>query len=51
MNVVEDIKTSIAEGYLSTDVARKIFLSYQSQAFLGRENIEYKINLMFYSYY
>jgi hypothetical protein len=43
MKVAENIKESIAAGQFAIDVARKVFLSYQSQAFMGRENIEYEI--------
>jgi len=43
MNVVQSIKSSLSEGKLPIDIARKIFLSYQTQAFSGRENIEYEI--------
>jgi len=43
MNVVENIKTSIARGDEPIDLARKVFLSYQSQVFHDREDIEYEI--------
>lgn len=43
MNVVEKIKESITNGDESIDMARKVFLSYQSQAFQGREDLEYEI--------
>lgn len=43
MNVVENIKGCISNNEEPIDIARKIFLSYQTQAFAGREDIEYVI--------
>lgn len=43
MNVVERIKLSISGDEKSIDIARKVFLSYQTQAFDGREDVEYAI--------
>jgi hypothetical protein len=43
MNIVQSIKKSISDDENSIDIARKIFLSYQTQAFAGREDIEYSI--------
>lgn len=43
MDVVESIKKSISNKEMSLDIARKIFLSYQTQAFTGREDVEYLI--------
>jgi len=43
MNVVESIKGSLSNNEEPIDIARKIFLSYQTQAFTGREDIEYAI--------
>lgn len=43
MNVVDSLKRGVSEGGASHDLARKVFLSYQSKAFEGREDIEYDI--------
>jgi hypothetical protein len=43
MTVIEGIKKGLAQGNSSIDLARKIFLSYQSYAFNGKEDIEFEI--------
>lgn len=43
MNVADSIKRCLSNNEESIDIARKIFLSYQTQAFTGREDTEYFI--------
>lgn len=43
MNAMQGIKRGLTQGSSSIEIARKIFLSYQSYAFNGREDIEFEI--------
>jgi len=43
MTTIEGIKRGLTQGSSSIEIARKVFLSYQSSAFNGREDIEFEI--------
>ncbi len=43
MNAIQGIKKGLTQGDSSIEIARKIFLSYQSYAFDGKEDIEFEI--------
>lgn len=43
MNAIQGIKKGLAQSDSSIEIARKIFLSYQSHAFNGREDVEFEI--------